>query len=581
MIIMNKAKYIILFVASLWVLASCDDVLDREIITTLSENEVNKLYAYTRQRAAALYTDLPNGFLEIDGAMMASASDEAEHTLETSLIQLFNQGSWNAIQNPDNVWGRYYRAIRNVNLFLANTDSVNLEMYRLDPTPSQQVIYTTRLNEIKRWKFEGRFLRAFYYFELIKRYGGVPIITNAMGLEDDYTKIKRNTLEECVKFIVDECDLAAAELPAKYPDDELGRATKGAALALKAKTLLYAASDLWNTPNWASGYSSPQFISLPAGDRNARWKAAADAAKAVIDLPGTTYAISNNYRNLFLTAQSFQNMEHILVRRNGPSNSFEIANYSPGFDLGRGGTTPSQNLVDAYEIKVNASTAVPFDWNNPAHRANPYATSGPTARDPRLFMNVVVNNSQFKGRTMEMWAGGRDGQGVTFATKTGYYLKKFVDENINLLTGTTSIHSWPLIRLADVFLWYAEALNEYNPGHSDIKIFVDRVRQRPGVAMPPVPAGLDKEKMREVIRKERMIELAFEGHRVWDLRRWMIAPAFLGAPIQGVQITKSGDSFDYRLIKVEDRVFEPKMYFYPIPQQELLSLKDWVQNPMW
>jgi hypothetical protein len=575
-------KYILFFFGAITLLinSACED-LDREIITTLGKEEVNTIYSYTQARATAMYSYLPGGFSEIDGAMSASLCDEAEHTLETSDVQMFNAGSWNAISNPDNVWANYFKAIRSVNLFLATSDSVDLDAYRLDPAPSQQLIYTTRRAEIKRWKYEGRFLRAFYYFELIKRYGGVPIITDVMTLGDNYSGVKRNTLQECVKFIVDECDSAALQLPVKYDDADLGRVTKGAALALKAKTLLYAASDLWNNTSWAGGYSQPLLVSLPSGDRSSRWKAAADAAKAVIDLPSTTYTLYNNYRNLFLTAQSYQNMEHIFVRRNAASNTFEAANYSVGFDNGKSGTTPSQNLVDAYEVKTSSTTAIPFDWGNPAHAANPYAASGATARDPRLFMNVVVNNSSFKGRTMEMWTGGLDGKPKTLATKTGYYLKKYVDESVNLLTGTTSIHSWSLIRLADVYLWYAEALNEYSPGHADIKTYIDKVRNRPGVEMPPVPAGLSQAEMRDVIRHERFVELAFEGHRAWDLRRWMKAVEVMGAPLKGVEITKSGPSFAYSVIKVEDRMFEPKMYFYPIPQQELLKMPSWKQNPLW
>lgn len=581
---MKKIIYTI-GVFSLFLLNGCVN-LDREVITTLSGNEVNKQYGYTMMRATALYSDLPAGFMEIDGGMMASIGDEAEHTLETSDVQMFNVGSWNATQNPDNVWAKYYKSIRNVNLFLATSDSVNLDPYRLDPTPSQQIIYFQRLADIKRWKYEGRFLRAFYYFELVKRYGGVPIVKNALTLEDDPSGIQRNTLQECVQYISDECDSAAVQLPAKYADTDLGRATKGAALSLKAKVLLYAASDLWNTSSWAEGYTQPLLISLPAGDRNLRWKAAADAAKAVIDLTGTTYALYTNYRNLFITAQSFQSMEHILVRRAGAGNSFEAANWSVGFDGGKSGTTPSQNLVDAYEVKVSATSAVPFDWTNPAHAANPYATTGATARDPRLQLNVIVNSSSYKAngitRAMQMWTGGIDGKGKDLVSKTGYYIKKFTDENLNLLTGTTSIHGWSLIRLADVYLWYAEALNEYSPGHADIKKYVDLIRTRSGVAMPPVPAGLTQVQMRDVIRHERLVELAFEGHRIWDLRRWMTAPAVLGAPLKGVEITQTAPAvFTYNVIKVEDRVFEPKMYFYPIPQQELLKMPSWLQNPLW
>ncbi len=156
-----KNLIFIIGVITIFLTNACQD-LDREIITTLGEDDVNKTYSFTMNRATALYNDLPAGFMEIDGAMMASMGDEAEHTLETSNVQDFNAGSWNAISNPDDVWAKYYKAIRNVNLFLISTDSVNLDVYRLDPTSSQQLIYTQRMAEIKRWKYEGRFLRAFY-----------------------------------------------------------------------------------------------------------------------------------------------------------------------------------------------------------------------------------------------------------------------------------------------------------------------------------------------------------------------------------------------------------------------------------
>lgn len=578
-----KKKIYLTIISVLLFSAACEQLsLEREITTTLSQEDVNTIYSYTMNRATAMYTGLPDGFFQIDGAMVASMGDEAEFTPENSDVHMFNAGSWNAYENPDQAWTQYFHHIRNVNVFLENCDEVDLDAYKLDPTESAQVIYETRLATINNWKHEGRFLRAFYYFELIKRYGGVPILQSSLTLGDDYSSITRKSLSECVNFIVNECDAVAAVLPEYYDDADLGRATKGAALALKAKVLLYAASDLWNDASWASGYSQPSLISLTSGDRRARWAAAAEAAKAVIDLPEAGYMLADDYRGLFLGGESFRNAELILVKRNGSDNAFEKANYSVGFDLGRSGNTPTANLVDAYEVKVDENTAEPFNWNNPEHAANPYATDGNTARDPRLFMNVVVNNSEFKGRTMEIWPGGKDGPGQDLGTKTGYYLKKFVDEELDLLLGYTSTHSWPIIRLADVYLWYAEALNESNPGDPDIELYVNLVRQRTGVEMPAVPPGLPQDAMRNIIRHERMVELAFEGHRVWDLRRWMEAEAVLGANVKGVQITKTGDnSFNYQNVDVENRSFSQKMFFYPIPEQELLKMPNWIQNPLW
>lgn len=565
----NKLLFLLLLIA----LCSCSSFLDRDIITNLSEDKVNYSYDFTKSRVSAIYNMLPQGFSEVDGAMIASATDESEHTKETSNIQKFNTGSWNSYDNPDGVWNRNYTAIRMVNVFLSTSDSVNLDVYRLNPDPAQQTVYRDRLNEIKRWKYEVRFLRAFFYFELIKRYGGVPIITEVLSLNDNPHTQRRNTLTECVQFVLNECDSAATNLPVKHIDTDLGRATRGAALALKSKMLLYAASDLFNTPSWAANYANPEYISISSGDRTERWKAAADAAKAVIELSGSGYALHNGYSALFKT---FNSPEIIFTRRAGASNSFEKTTFPVGYE-GESGTTPSQNLVDDYEVKVDNSSATPFDWNNPAHAANPYVK-----RDPRLGFTVLLNNTSFKGRRVEAWIGGREGLGKTNATRTGYYLRKYVDESINLLNNTNSVHSWIYIRLAEIYLNYAEALNEYNPNHPDIKIYVDKVRARNGVDMPPLPVNLSQAEMRERIRNERRVELAFEGHRPWDVRRWMIGQEKLGVPLRGVQIQKTGtDTFSYTPFNVEERVFETKMYFYPIAQQELLKAKGLIQNPEW
>ncbi len=405
--------------------------------------------------------------------------------------------------------------------------------------------------------------------------------------EADIAAVKRNTLQECVQFISDECDSAAVNLPVNYSASnsvDLSRATRGAALALKARLLLYAASDLFNNTSWAGGYAEPLLISLPTGDRAERWKAAADAAKAVIDLGG--YTIFNNYATLF---RNFNSAEIIFTRRSAASNDFEIANYPIGFDRGQSGNGPSQDLVDAYEIKVNATTAIKFDWNNPAHAATPYATSGALARDPRLFTTIAVNNANFSSvsgvtRPLEIFTGGRDGMPIVNATRTGYYLRKYVNETLNLTNNQRAAHSWIYFRLSEVYLNYAEALNEYSPGNAAIKTYYDFVRNRPGVLMPPLPAGLSQVEVREKIRNERRVELAFEDHRAWDTRRWMIAVATLGGPIRGVAITRTSISpaaFNYAPNVIETRQFQPKMYLYPIPQNELNISQGLVQNPLW
>jgi starch-binding outer membrane protein, SusD/RagB family len=574
-------KYIyVLIVFAIGTFSACQK-LDREFVTTIGQKEIEQSFGNVQSLLNAIYSDIPDGTLYIGGAaMMASATDEAEFTSETNSIQSFNSGSWNAINNPDLVWGNYYRGIRKVNQFLVSTGKINLDPWKLDPSPSAQAVYNTNLASIRRWTYEARFLRAYFYFELVKRYGGVPIINNALSVEDDFSSIQRSSLNECLQFITAECDSAAAKLPLNASTapyvvaNDLGRVTRLTALALKSRVLLYAASDLFNNPTWAGGYANPALISLPAGDRTARWKAASDAAKAVID--AGVLPTLGAYKSLFNT---FNNAEIIFTRSNAASNQFERNNSPIGFNLGQSGNTPSQDLVDAYEVRVSATSAVKFNWNDPTMAANPYAN-----RDPRLGLTIAVNNSSFgtPARNLQIFTGGLDAKPIINATKTGYYLRKYQIESLNLLNNNTGVHSWIIFRYPEIYLNYAEALNEWSPGNADIKKYVDIVRTRTGIVMPPMPTGLSQAETRERIRNEKRIEFAFEDHRFWDVRRWMQGSEFFGKPLTGVEITRNSDNtFKYKPTKVEDRTFSPKMYLYPIPQSELNIAKGLVQNPLW
>lgn len=566
-------KYIVSIIFILffsWSFISCEGFLDPEIMTELTIEEATSEYNYVRGQVAAIYGDIQSGFSTIDGAMLASASDEAEHTLGTNAVHHFNRGTWNEFQNPDNVWNSYYLSIRKINRFLISSDNVDLNY--LKDNPDQQEVYETYKGNINRWKYEVRFIRAYFYFELIKRYGGVPIITELYSLDDSFDNIPRSSLENCIEFISNECDIVANVLPIRYDAADLGRVTKVAALALKSRVLLFAASELFNNASWSSAYANPELISL-SGDRQTRWKAASEAAKEAIDIAESNgYVLSSNYSSVF-GINTHLNSEVILFRREAASNTFERANISVGFDLGNSGTTPTQNLVDAYEINDGSE----FDWNNPEHASNPYKN-----RDPRLTMTIITNNSTFKGRAMEIWQGGQDGAPIVHASRTGYYLRKYVNADLNLVTNQTSTHSWVIFRLAELYLNYAESLNEFEPGNSDIKKYVDKIRQRAGVNMPELPSGLNQSQMRERIYNERRVELAFEDHRLWDVRRWMLAPDVLSAPARGIQISKaSDDQFSYEVKNIESRTFLPKMYFYPIPQNEIFINKALIQNPLW
>ena len=571
-----KTKILLLIITCLTVLTSCEDFLDKNVVTTQNEEFTFASYENAISVAYSVYSDLPRGLEEIWGsngsAMMASATDEAEFTIQTHSVQKFNTGSWLPTDMPDNPFNKYYASIRKVYNFLDNADRINYDDVR--DNPSQPGIYESHLENVRQLIHEVLLLRAFYMFELIKRFGGVPIVKEKYDLDVDYSTLKRNTLEECINEIIFWCDSTAKVLPVKQVDAELGRLTSGAAKALKSQVLLFAASDLWNNSSWAEGYPNPELISLPAGDRNARWKAAADAAKVVIDMEAAAGYGLETHASLFGTT-AYRSNEIIFCRRDAASNSFEKVNLPISYDLVTGGNCPSQNLVDAFQVKKSETEAVDFDWTNSAHANNPYGS-----RDPRLAAFVVLNNSWFKERNVESWTGGRDGAGVRNATPTGYYIKKFVYPYSDLTTNKTSVHTWIYIRLSEIYLNYIEALNEYDPGNSDIEKYYNMIRKRSGVAMPGLPSGLTQKEVRKLIRQERFVELCFEGKRWFDLRRWMDEET-LKQPLRAVEITKNGSGFTYHPYKLEERAFAKKLYFYPIPQSELNKLPDWVQNPLW
>ena len=552
--------YISAAISIAFTLSSCNGFLDREEDSFIDKTATFDSYNRTKQYLTYAYSLLPEGLNRFSReALLASATDDAEFAIESADIQQFNNGSWNALNNPDGMWNRYFSGISKCCTLLENTDHVNLDISRLDP--DKQVEYANSLKDIRMWRAEARFLRAYFHFELLKRYGPIPIVTSTPSINGNYENTPRPTMKEVVDFIAKECDIAADTLeltPWRNVNDAFGRATKGAALALKSRLLLYAASPLYVDFGDTSETNKPTDIAL--------WKSAADAAKAVIYL--NQYELASSYADLF--KNDFQNKEYIFVRRYAANSDFEKSNFPVSFG-GKGGTNPSQNLVDDYEML----DGTPFDWNDPAKAAQPFAN-----RDARLEATILMNMAPFKGKKVATYPEGADASPNPNATKTGYYLRKFLNEDVNIQTGgSSSGHVVPLFRLAEIYLNYAEALNECDPTNPDIALYLNKVRNR--ASLPNVSA-LSQEQMRAVIQHERRVELAFEEHRSWDVRRWKIASSTLGAPLMGVQIERKPlGGYTYMPVKVEQRVFQPKMYWYPIPQSEVLKLKQWKQNNGW
>jgi len=551
-----KRHYFILFAVCLMISVSSCNYLDTKIDTQITPEILNADYSKLANLGYAPYTYIRNGFYLMDNNIPAAMSDEAEQTASTSNVQLFNDGSWNAYNNPDNPYSYYYQGIRAANFFLENSANYKSQLAQNRDTLSDGGNqYHLDVADIGWMRGEAHILRAFFYYDLIKRYGGVPLVTKTLSLTDnlDLPRADYNTI---VDFIVSEIDNYKDSLQVNwtaYAAGKDGRFTKGAALALKSRVLLYAASPLHNPNNDLS-----------------KWAAAAKAAHDVIAL--NKYSLSSNYQQLFLLSNSATDLEIIWSIRTGATNSMEKANYPIGTPGGNSGITPSQNLVSEYEY-----TATP----NPA---NPYAN-----RDPRLGYSIVTNNSTWNGRTIEIYPGGTDSRDNANTSRTGYYLKKFLDDNLYLIQNQTVIHNWVMFRYAEILLNYAEAMNEaYGPDQDNgygltARTAVNMVRNRTGVKMPAVVAANQSE-MRDKIKHERMIELAFEDHRYWDLLRWKDAEVALNQPLIGIKADMNGTAnFTYTAFNVENRVFvAPKMYYYPIPQTEINKSNGvLIQNQGW
>ena len=555
---LQQYTYSILALLVFFTLTNCQD-LDYNEETGNTKEDIFNDFARSKSFVSGIYNFLPTDFNSVDGAIRSAASDDAEHVNDISNIQKFNDGSWSAIQQLDNVWGTMYSGIRAANVYLKESEGQKFEELQYTNT------YKNLIQQYNNYPFEVRFLRAYFYFELVKRYKNVPLITTVLTPEEA-ANVKQATFQEVVDFIVKECDEVAAVLPLDYTAfagvNETGRATKGAALALKSRILLYAASPLHN----------------PNNDLEL-WKKAAVAAKEVIDLKiyGLTASYSNVVNNLSLSPGS----ELIFERREAASNGFETRNFPIGFQGGNTGTCPTQNLVDTYEMRTSG-----LPITDPASRYNPLLPY--SGRDSRLAQTVILNGLTWKGIPVESFYGGKNGLPLTNATKTGYYLKKYVVETINLDPKlgpvTTREHNWTIFRYGEILLNYAEAMNEaYGPSNAaDLGLSaitaVNLVRRRAG--MPNFPPTINQVNFQTKLRNERRVELAFEDHRFWDIRRWKIGDQT--KEIYAMNITRNANlTLNYEVKLLEVRPFNENMYLYPIPLTELFRNKNLVQNTGW
>ncbi len=547
-----------------------------------------------KQLFYACYLDLPLLHTRLSGSYLDAATDDGLPTQNIAGSSDLNNYR-NGLLTPGNIanldgdaWERNYRGIRRVNLFM--------EKLPVFP-PSTQV----PLERMLRMKAEARLLRAYYYFELMKRWGGVPMVGNQVLDATDDINIPKSSIQEIANYIFSEIspdstnscypDLHAAQSTAAYDETEIGHVNQGVALALLSRLNLYLASPLYNSEN----------------DVN-KWREAAKVSKKLIDLNVYTLyqgTSATMFKLFAMNNDDFPNAEMIMIKQMGSNSAIEQSNSPCGYSYGtgtagtvssQGKTSPSQNLVDAF---LTADGKSIFKNYNPADGYDPesgYSEQSPYSnRDPRLERTVFINGSNWLKRKVETFDGGKDRGAVSGAiyTRTGYYLKKFLGNNESEDTYRNFNHHYQIFRYAEILLNYAEAMNESDPTNdTEIVSGLKDLRKRAGIKPGGdnrygLPTTYTQELMRRIIRNERRIELAFEEHRFWDIRRWKISAAGDGdavmtQPLKGIRIIKLTDgTLIYNYEDVALSVFDNRMYWYPIPRNELYGNNNLIQNEGW
>lgn len=507
---------------------------------------------------AQIYT---NEFENNSAYFLAGATDEAMYALETGAVNNYTNGGWSPANPYDYTWTKSYRAISEICMYLEKIDKTDISDWQYNSS------YSNWIQQMELFPYELRFLRAYFYFELLRTYGDVPLVTTTLTNEQA-NNIERTPADKIVKFIVDEVDAVAPYLPVTYVTEvgaEIGRATRIAAYALKARTLLYAASPLFNTTNDIS-----------------KWQKAAEACKFILDNADLWGLKLSAYGSLW-GHDAFFNQELIFGIGRGESNSFEMANYPIGVENGASGNCPTQSFVDQYEYQNNGETfGHRYPGNIDLSLVDPYE-----GLDPRFAMTVVKNGDAWptngaQQKIIETFVGGFNAAPKYGATPTGYYLRKYVDGSCVTTADnqTRRRHTWIIFRLGEFYLDYAEAVFHATGSANDATYgmtaneAINKLRSRVDIQMPKFTE--DGEAWIERYERERLVELAFENHRFWDVRRWMKGPQYF----KNIQVASINSSLLLTRSTVT-RQWNDKYYFYPIPQTEIKKNPKLSPNKGW
>jgi hypothetical protein len=604
---MKKILYSVLVViGAAFLLSSCADFLDKQPSQELTEEQVFDDWALMIQYHYDTYDFLRHGAGRVgtwgmygaggtdqltassgrSSAWLDAATDLAQTSYSSGVSTSFNVGNYynngGATELID-TWGHYYKGIRKCNMLLARIENVPKGV-----DLSDEAYATDKLNYIS----EARFLRAWFYWELFLRYGPVPIVKDVLNPEGDllsgYTT-RPGLKEYVVDFILAElrdCEAGLKSFSSSNQSGIEGRIGQPMARALYSRIMLYMAS--------------PRFSS----ESGVTWQQAADAAKSFIDTYGANYSLMTSIANTWLIpAYLSGNTEAIFYRNDGAIewgmtfNTYKrviqlgISDDSPVGEGGNGGTCPSQNLIDMYDMIDGSSPFAQYDetgapvYNGVTPAVNPESGYSDatmwTRRDRRLAASILYNGVEWGNGVINVVHGQRDNPiGNSNATQTGYYLRKYIPEAILASNHSgTAYRQWTIIRYAEILLNYAEAVNEAEGPNQIVWDMLDQVRSRAGITGSVADRAdlATKEAMRNFIRKERTVEFAFEEHRWWDVRRWNVAEKALARDIIGIDVSANG-TITRKVAGT--RMFEPRMYLYPIPEGEIWKT-GLENNPGW
>jgi hypothetical protein len=597
-------KKLLLYILVLGAFTSCKKYLDQVPDDRLTIDETFRTWNTASKFLANVYARIPDEFGQRNPGdnenrgLWTGGCDEADFVWGFVQSNDVNIGNWDANSGfVRDYWTNFYKGIRAASVFMQNADKIT------DRSQQQK----------EQYKAEARALRAMYYFYLMRIYGPVVLLGETPTAVDTNLQIPRNSIDECVGYIAAELTTAASVLPAKPGTaQDYGRITKGVALAFRANALMYAASPLYNGNAELGNMKNKdgkQLISQ-SYDVN-KWKTAADAYKEFITqfVPGTYNLFKKNNssgvfdpylscRDVILTDW---NEEVIFARTRGSLNSrqYEMTPYHSGTPSGElkgsGGLGATQNMVDAFFMKNGRSITDPlsqyvssgysdFQAPNTTHTSSTYNQW--VNREPRFYVNITYDGStwldtDFGEIVTRLYNTGNSGRktGGGDYSPTGYIVRKAMGLGRWDVNDRTVI----LIRLAEIYLSYAECLNEATPNDPDILKYLNLIRERAGVPLYgsselPAPAGQGA--MRDAIRKERRVELAFENSRFFDVRRWKVAEQTENGPMYGLNINADMPEF-LNVVSFETRVFNKRHYFFPLPSDDINNDKELVQNPGW